>query len=249
MRVIKLLRETWGNLLTLLLPILISIDVIRDILNNYYLLWAVAIILFVIGYYQTIKHFKSRDSFIEDIGELENARTILNTNLESIPFSMIKELSKFLELGNRDRITLYRVKENQSFVPVARFSESPIYRNYGRRQYPINKGFIGQCWREGEVKKEGLPSYDRSPENYVNATRDQTNMAEEEIKNLEMKSSSYYCKRLDHNGDDPMAIVVIESTKTRFSINIEEIKLFLEGPFGKTLINTVKMNSPIGRED
>src|SRR5690625_316712 len=131
MKFIRFLRETWGSLLTLLLPILISIDILKIILDKYYLLWLVAIALFIIGYFQTYRGFRSEKSLNETIAELDNAKTVLNTNLESIPFNMIKELYKFFRLGNHYRITLYRIKENQSFIPVARFSESPVYRKYG----------------------------------------------------------------------------------------------------------------------
>lgn len=248
MKLLKNIRETWVTLVTILFPILVGIDVIKNFLDEHYLRWVLGVALYLFGSILTAKSFKSKKDLKDRIAELENANSMLVTNLESVPVDMIKTLAKHFKLRNDDRVTLYRVRDRNSFVPVARFSESPIYREMGRKEYPINSGFIGQCWEKGEVFKERLANYDSSPNRYIEQALKQGGMTEEEITNLQMKSRSFYCKRLHHNGDDPIAIIVIESMQTNIP-NLEEMKKFLEGPFGNVLIETVKKNSPIGREE
>lgn len=245
----RFIKESWGALITLLIPILISIDFVREFLGGHFLRWLIPISLLIVGFIHTKKSFENKESLEELSSRFEYRNSILLSNLESIPRTMIKEFSKYLNLSNEYRITLYRVKEKKSFVPVARYSESPIYREDGRSEYPIDRGFIGQCWEKGEIKKDSLPSYERNPARYIRESVKQSNMYKTEINSLGMKSSSFYCKRLDYNGDEPLAIVVIETTKTRLGLDINVLREYLEGPFGKTLSDTVKMNSPIGEEE
>ena len=155
---------------------------------------------------------------------------------------MIKTLAIKYKFGNDSRITLYKVNPTETFIPVARFSESPHYRKMGRKEYPIDSGYIGRCWRDGVASDEKLADYSKSPKRYVSEAMKQGGMSEEEIHSLLMKSRSFYCKWLDYNGDEPIAVLVFESMQTSLPTNIEEFNKYLEGPFGKVLIDTVKLN-------
>jgi hypothetical protein len=248
MKFLRYLKENWGSYITILFPILVGIDAIKDILDGHYLRWILGIALFLIANWHTAKTFKSKKELEDRVSNLENINTMLVSNLESVPVDMIKILSKHFKLENNDRVTLYRVRDKDTFIPVARFSESPIYREFGRSEYPIDSGFIGQCWVQGEVTKEKLADYDSNPQRYIKQALKQGGMTEDEVKSLQMKSRSFYCKRLHYNGDDPIAIIVIESMNTSLPANLDEIKEFLGGPFGKVLIDTVQKNTPIGQE-
>lgn len=249
MKFISYFRENWGSFITILFPILIGIDAIKDFLDEHYLRWLLGITLFLIGNFQTVKMYSSKKALKDSISKLENDNAMLLNNLESMPVDMIKILAKNFKLGNDERVTLYRVIPNEAFVPVARFSESPVYRKFGRKKYPNDSGYIGECWLKGEVKKEKLADYESNPKRYIDqALRQGGSLTEEAIKELQMKSRSIYCKRLHYNGDDPIAIIVIESMKTTLPLNIDEVKQFLDGPFGQALIDVVQKNKPIGQE-
>lgn len=249
MKVKQFLKESIGTLIAAIFPILVSFNLINDFFNRYYLLWFILILIIIWAYYYSYKQFKTKGELKQKVAKLENENTILDENLRSLPQSMLTYFSKHFKLGNEERVTLYRIIPDQSFIPVARFSESPVYREFGRSKYPMDEGFIGQCWMKGELKKEGLPSFNNNPEAYLSKVASVSNMPIEVIEKLTMKSSSFYCKRLSYNGDEPLAIIVIESTKTRLRLDIESIRSYLDGSFGKVLIETVKMNSPVGEED
>lgn len=248
MKIWQYLKETWLSLITILFPILVGIDIVKDFLDESYLRWFLAICLFLLANAQTYVTFKSKKDLEEKTAELENTNSMLVNNLESVPIDMIKIFAKHFKLTNEDRVTLYRVKGNDTFIPVARFSESPIYRRFGRKEYPVDSGYIGECWTKGEIKKEKLPDFEKSPQKYIERASKSGGMTEEVIKGLQMKSRSFYGKRLHFNGDNPIAIIVIESMHNTIPLNIEEIKRFLDGPFGKVLIDTVQKNTPIGQE-
>jgi hypothetical protein len=243
----RYLKESWATVIVILFPILVGIDAIKDFLDKDFLRWLIGILLFLGANWKAMKNFHSKKELMDTISSLENTNSMLISNLESVPVDMIKILAQYFKLGNNVRVTLYRVRENDTFIPVARYSESPIYRKFGRREYSVDSGYIGQCWLEGEVVKEKLPDYEKNSTRYIEQAC-RGGLKEEEVKALQMKSRSFYCKRLHFNGDAPIAVIVIESMDTTLPTNLNDIKKFLEGPFGKVLIDTVQKNTPIGQE-
>lgn len=246
------LYENWGNFITILFPILISIDKIKNFLDDHYLRWVFGVILFLIASVQSVRSFTSKKELNERLARLENENSMLKSNLEAVPLDMIRILAKQFKFENDDRVTLYRVTPEETFIPVARFSESPVYRKFGRKFYPSDSGYIGECWLNGEVKKEKLADYyngDASRKRYIEqALKQGGSLTKEDVEGLQMKCRSIYGKRLHYNGDAPIAIIVIESMKTSLPMNTDDIKKFLDGPFGKVLIDTIEKNKPIGLE-
>lgn len=253
MKFIKLLihwKETWGNLALLLLPLLYSIDYTKNLITNHIPYdWIISLLVFLGAWIQTSLNFTSKEELKKHKYALENENNMLKSSLESLPEDMIKIFYKHFNLGNEDRITVYRVQDNEWFYNVGRFSENPFFRKGGREKYPIDEGFIGACWANGEYRITNLPNFDKDPERYFNEVVKRVKIDIEVLKNLTMKSRSYYCKRLKFNGEEPIAVVVIESRKRTFSVEMDEFERFLEGPFGKSLVETIKNNLPIGRED
>lgn len=242
LRIWNYLKESSWMFITILFPILVGIDVIDEFLDKSVCRWVLAIGLFLTANILSFKKFESKQKLYEDITGLENTRDTLINNLESVPVGMIKILAKNFKIGNDSRITLYRVSPEETFIPVARYSDSPLYRKLGRNEYPIDSGYIGKCWKDGKAVKERLADYTNNPNRYVQEALKQGGITESEIHGLLMKSRSFYCKRLDYNGDEPIAVLVYESMKTTLPANIDDLNKFLEGPFGKVLIDTVQLN-------
>lgn len=241
-RIWAYIKESLWIFVTILFPIILGIDNINEFLNENYYRWVFALVLILLANVMSFKNFESKKELTDTISELTDRNENLVNHLESVPISMIKTLSINFKFENDSRITLYRVKPNETFIPVARFSKSPIYRKMGRLEYPIDSGFIGKCWVEGKAQLDKLADYSKSPKRYVSEAMKQGGMTEAEIHNLSMKSRSFYCKRLDYNGDEPIAVLVFESMQTTLPQNIEVFNKYLEGPFGKVLIDTVNLN-------
>lgn len=245
MQLLKHWKETWGSLLIILIPLLYTIEFSKDLLIKIPFHWLISIVSFVWAWVQTNKNFTSKQKLTNEISSLENENGMLKSNLESIPENMVKIFFKHFKLGNDDRVTLYRVKDNEFFIPVGRFSDNPKYKKSGRSQYPIDSGFIGKCWAEEEVIIQNLPIYTRNEKKYLEAVTKKCEIDQNVIKGLKMKSRSFYCKRLTFNGDEPIAVVVIESLNTSLK-DSDHFKQFLEGPFGKSLVEAIQNNLPVG---
>ena len=249
MKVLKNWKETWGSLVIILIPLLVSIDYIKNLIDSHKILWIVLSGFFVWAWIQTNKNFKSKNDFEEQIQSLSEQSNVLKSNFDAIPENMIKNLFKYFQLGNNDRITVYRVKDSEWFIPVGRFSDNPNFKKNGRTKYPINEGYIGKCWSNEEVIERNLPNFNKGHARYLEQVSRRSNVNEETLKNLEMKSRSFYCRRLAFNGEEALAVIVIESLNPTFSFNTDQLKGYLDGPFGIALIDAIKNNLPIGKEE
>lgn len=239
----EFLRDNWGSLITILFPIIVSINYVERILNDNYLYWILAVTLITIGFVQTVYTSSSKKTLMQKIVKLEDDNSFINETINALPLDMIKILSKHFKLGNDERVTLYEIRDDETLIPVARFSESPIYRKYGRSAYTNDSGYIGECWAKGFVKVEKLADYSRNPDRYVQqAMKNGGSLSEIEIHGLQMKSRSLYGKRLHYNGDKPIAIVIIESMATDLPVSVDDLNKFLSGPFGKVLIESLQKN-------
>jgi len=245
MQLLKHWKETWGSLLIILIPLLYTIEYTKNYVIKLPYHWILSIFLFVWAWIQTNRNFVSKKGLTNKISSLENENGMLKSNLESIPENMVKIFYKSFNLGNEDRVTVYRVKDNEFFIPVGRFSDNPNYKKSGRSKYPIDTGFIGKCWIEEEVIIRNLPNYHKNQEKYIEHVKKKCDIDENVIKGLKMKSRSFYCKRLTFNGDEPIAVVVIESVNNSLQ-DTTQYNQFLEGPFGKSLVESIKNNLPIG---
>ncbi|UDK97156.1 hypothetical protein EYB33_12975 [Lysinibacillus sphaericus] len=245
MQLLKHWKETWGSLLIILIPLLYTIEYTKDLVIKIPFHWVISLVLFIWAWVQTSRNFVSKKELTNNISSLENENGMLKSNLESIPENMVKIFYKHFNLGNEDRVTVYRVKDNEFFIPVGRFSDNPSYKKSGRSEYPLDSGFIGKCWTDGEFKIQNLPNYNRNQEKYIEQVKKKCDIDENLLKGLNMKSRSFYCKRLTFNGDEPIAVVVIESFNTSLP-DTTEYNQFLEGPFGKSLVESIKNNLPIG---
>ncbi|QCR33138.1 hypothetical protein [Lysinibacillus sp. SGAir0095] len=247
--ILKNWKETWGSLIVLLIPLLYTIEYTKDIIIKFTYHWVVGLLLFLAGWIQTNYHFESKQKLRSDISSLENANGMLKSNLESIPDNMTKTFFKHFGLGNKDRVTTYRVDENEFFIQVGRYSDNPIFKKGGRGKYPINEGFIGECWVNEEVKVTNLPDFDKNPDRYYDEIAKKCTIEKAVVNKIKMKSRSFYCKRLSFNGEEPIAVIVIESCSRTFSVDMDEFAGFLDGPFGKSLVDTIKNNLPIGKDE
>jgi hypothetical protein len=248
LKLIKNWKETWGSLVIILLPLIYTIDYTKNFIMKIPYNWIISIVLFIIAWIQTNNNYKSKKELNENISYLSYQNNTLKSNLDAIPENMIKHLYKHLKLGNNDRATVYRVKDNEWFIPVGRFSENPLYKKSGRDKYPIDSGFIGKCWAEEEVRVQNLPNFYKNHERYINVVKQKCYIEEHTLKSLRMKSRSFYCKRLTFNGDEPLAVVVIESTDAALPVKPEEVRMFLDGPYGKSLVEAIRNNLPAGKE-
>ncbi len=241
------LKEKWGELVVFISPILFSIlfgsTRIREYIGIRWFLFIIIIlaIITILGWWFNVKNNDSLDNLKDKNLKLKDQKE----HLEGVLFSLPEEFSKLLShkwgLQGDSRITIYRYNSTH-FIPVSRYSKNPDYDNINRKSYPKNVGYISKCW----AKEEGryfkcLPDPKIGLQNYINYTHKETGMLKKDIKELTMKSRSFYGKTLYDENRKAFLIVLIESVHPNIK-NIDQIKQDLESTLSEFVISIVKSN-------
>lgn len=240
-------KNDWGNLLTILLPIGASLAPI--FINNIILLIiteVIFIIFIIIGWIQTNNHKESIDKLKLNFYKTEHERDHLLNSIQGIPDEIIRHLFFHWGLSYKERITIYRYNED-SFMPVGRFSVNRELNKRGRDKYPKEEGFISKSWTEGYYYIDNLPEYEGNEKNYINYVSELSGMKKTVLKNITMKSRTYFCKNLLFNDSEAIAVIVVESLNQKLPIDKDEINNDLDGFFGKVLVSVIGPNLPAGR--
>lgn len=161
----------------------------------------------------------------------------MKESIESVPDEIIEHIFHFLELGNDDRISLYSFDKDKLYM-TGRYSSSPELKAQGRLIYPKNEGYIGKVWNGVEDDLyivENLDDPTRAKRKYLKQVCKDSNLSEDIVSKLSMKSRSYYI-RLLRKGHREVAVLVLESKKENLPKSKNQIDDVLNGEFGKLLV-------------
>ncbi|MEK3726732.1 hypothetical protein [Lysinibacillus sp. FSL W8-0953] len=257
-------KEDWGNFIILGVPLLLAIPPIsKFLLGKWYGVIGV-ILFFLIGWFQTnskkyemqnlqneLNHHKqlvgNHDSEKNQLKEQINNQTttieLMDNYLEVLPELIVKYLSLELKLTYTDRISLYNYDfSKELFIQIGRYSVNPEYTKKGRPTYPKDKGFIKNSWQNGSYKIENLPSFDDDPKKYLDTVSFKSKLDKRIIKDLSMKSRSYFCSNLINSKHKAVGVIVIESTNPELPYSESELNEFLQNPFSQLLIEIIESN-------
>ncbi|MBL1219479.1 hypothetical protein JET18_01440 [Chryseobacterium sp. L7] len=152
------------------------------------------------------------------INDLESNLNEVVNETNDLFNSYLRLLVKNLEFTHKERISVYKVY-NDKFKLIGRTSVDPILMEIGRSEYPIDEGFIGKGWREGEFFIENLPDCtQRGGNNYYSAMNNIHPIPREVVDNMKMKSRNFFIYRINGYDGNPRAVLVFESLEpTTFS--------------------------------
>ncbi|MEE0938168.1 MAG: hypothetical protein UIG52_09100 [Bacteroidales bacterium] len=268
-------RYEWANIIMSVLTIALTIAL--AILPEWYknlnncIKWSIIscifvgyLILYICNYniqnkkQKTIKNLeeeldKTKKELDKTKKELDEVKKAYNDVFE---FELIKIYQK-LDFDNCERISIYKVEGNNCKV-VSRHSYRPEFRKYDKDKiYPLSNGFIGKAWESenGDFFIKNLPNYEKNAGKYINQCIKLCNIDENTIKQLSMKSRSYYCKVLRNSDEtDNIAIIVFESLSTK-NINKEHIDSILKEEnkslatfIQKIVFEVIKSNTDLSKE-
>jgi hypothetical protein len=115
--------------------------------------------------------------------------------------------------GDTERITVYRHRGGNAFQVMGRHSEDPVFKERGRPVYPADQGVLGHAWRHRRASAE-LPDPQQERERYYRVLEDDWGIDRKVAEDFTMKSRSLVaCALFEPKGIDPVAVVVVESTK------------------------------------
>lgn len=141
----------------------------------------------------------------EAIDELKNNN--LNTSFE-IGSKFIAHIFTKLELTSRERISLY-LKINGYFLLAARYSRDSKFSEAHRKEFSIEQGVIGECWRLNRRILKHLPRNDAP---YLKESIKQK-FTEAEVKSFTMKSRSLIAQPINRDNFELIGVMVTESTR------------------------------------
>jgi len=152
------------------------------------------------------------------LNEAEEAiDSLKDNNLETsfeIGSKFIGYLSHKWELTSRERISLY-LETSGHFVLSARYSLDSEFEKVHRKQFPINQGIIGECWRLRRRFVKHLPKTESA---YIKECERQY-FTEDEIKSFTMKSKSLIAFPISRDNFEKIGVLVIESTKDEWDFD------------------------------
>lgn len=145
------------------------------------------------------------------INDLESKLNEVVNETNDLFNSYLRLLVKNLGFTHKERISVYKVYNNK-FILIGRTSVDPILMEIGRAEYPIDEGFIGKGWREGEFFIENLPDCtQRNGNNYYTAVNNIHPIPREVIDGMKMKSRNFFVYRINGYDSNPKAVLVFES--------------------------------------
>lgn len=179
--------------------------------------WSLVIIAIVFGVF-SISNAKEVEvlekenlSKGNEINSLESSiNEVVNSNNELFN-SYLRLLLSNLNFEHTERISVYKTYEN-NFLLIGRNSTNPLLTRIGRPSYPIDEGFIGKGWSEGEYFIDSLPDSTINRGNdYYNAINIVSPIPRRVVNNIKMKSRTYYIYRMYGYNNTPNSVLVLES--------------------------------------
>lgn len=240
------LRKNWISFILNLILYLIPVIVIEPSISKYIVGKFVCVIILIVIFFLLNEFMKTTELMKNDIelnkikeenrslekirSNLEGYSENIGLFLENLPKEFLRNVSEFLDLKNSERISLY-VLDGDKFRIIGRYSENPKYDRNGRCEYPTDCGYISKCLENNNGNsyyvKEKLPDPKRLNQ-YVEAVSKDTGMNEDDIKNLSMKSRTYFTRVTKDRNKKNVGILVIESMKSTLPMDINELNAKLE---------------------
>jgi hypothetical protein len=239
---VKNFKDNWSQWLVLLIPILMGIPNIQKIIfSNGFFAFGSFVLLFCVWIHSLNKTVNNSE-LKNDLDKVTLEKDDLIDKLEAIPERITKSIFNYFKFGYSERITIYRFDE-EYFVPVGRYALNQDFKKNSRtrQRYPKNEGYIGLAWKNGYHYVQDLPDPNKSRKSYINIVTKDTNIKRETLESIHMKSRSYFCRNLLMN-DEPVAVIVIESTEPKLPVSNEEIEKLLDSSIGQLLTTTIKDN-------
>jgi hypothetical protein len=163
------------------------------------------------------------DTTTAQLNEAEEAiDNLKDNNLETsfeIGSKFIAYLFQKWGLTSRERISLY-LEVDDHFVLSARYAVDAKFTEIHRRQFPIDQGIIGDCWR---LKRRFIKNYPQNNQQYIRECT-KHNFTESEVKSFTMKSKSIIGFPIYRDDFEVCGVLIIESTQVDWNFD-EDSKL------------------------
>lgn len=155
--------------------------------------------------YNFQKKFKSYDEIFTKLNNSKNEYYKLCSDIIKNSFDDF-----FQNSSNNGRVSMY-LHQSNNFVLLGRYSNNPNYNAKGREIYPHNDGLISKGWIDSVCVINNIPQWKNNGQKYITYVNQIKSIDKDTIRNMKMKSRSFYIKRIDNEDSrTPHGIIVIE---------------------------------------
>lgn len=204
--------------------------------KHFWLFFFFLIMIYAINEISEIKEIKEKENLkklleikSKEISTLELSIEYLGQSLSGLPKDFLRHVSKYLDLSNSDRISLY-VFDETKFQIIGRYSENPLYDYCNREEYPRDEGYIAKCFENSDGKpyfyRNKLPK--NTQKRYFEIVSKETGMSIDFLKKLSMKSRAYFGRLVKDDNKDNVGILLIETINPDFNISPEDLNEDIE---------------------
>ncbi|MCC9655601.1 hypothetical protein [Rhodopirellula halodulae] len=154
----------------------------------------------------------------EQIAELADENRLIAENVQNLVEGyLFRFATGLLGFGTRDvnseRVTLYFHDPAGNFIPIGRYSENQAYRQLGKSKHSNCKGCIGRAWNDDWCFDDNFADPERAWKGYVRQ-HERYGFDETAVEGFSMRSRLYCgCRIKDTDENEPIAVIVIESTE------------------------------------
>lgn len=234
-------------------PIILIISDVSEYFNSHRINFIlILMVLFIFHEYiefekmeKIAKMEKDLETSKKIIGNKETSIDTLGEYLSCIPNDIMKIISDELNLGNADRVSLYMYNIDK-FQIIGRYSENPIYKEIGRKEYPGNEGYIAKCRNNDNGKpsyyKKNLP---KNEEAYLEKVSSDAGISKDTISKISMRSRAYYCRLVQHYDKNYVGVLVIETTNSSLKFSENELNEYVDNLLLPYLHVVLDMNNKL----
>ncbi|MGI2860502.1 hypothetical protein ACRTDL_20150 [Shewanella algae] len=149
--------------------------------------------------------------------KIDDENTQLKSDRESKVIDSYKLFSTYLyahfshlKLSPDERVSLYKL-DFDIFTCIGRYSDNEIYRSKPNRPYPKDNGCIAKAWAIGSYQDTDAPCPNEDVEAWITYNVDKYGFSDDELRNIRMKSRSFYGARFRNSQQVSIAVIVFES--------------------------------------
>ena len=109
-----------------------------------------------------------------------------------------------------ERISLYKL-DMHLFSCIGRYSDNEVFNAKPSLLYPNGEGCIFKAWQIGKIQDAGAPDSESNMADWISYHVEKFNFSEDVLKNIKMKSRSFYGFRLRNTQQKTIAVIIFES--------------------------------------
>lgn len=181
----------------------------------------------IISAYRNKKNLEKRE-LESELSKLNSLIDLIKEDYYNLCSKSILNMFRDFYTTGQERISIYK-HQGSHFILLGRCSKVGEYNKRTNYAYSEKEGLIGLGWENGEAFLIGVPNWSGNGTEYKNFITQRCNISEDRLRQIRMKSRSFYVKTLndESTATNPDGVIVFES-KNPTRVNKAECDALIE---------------------